>query len=80
MHYLHRPKSLHTHINTHVYTYTYAHSRSIQPQLHPKVALPQIPLRGGDDKALMRFEIGAKAKVPDDADSVLFFELRYKVN
>eukprot|EP00961_Rhodomonas_salina_P229885 3106801-Rhodomonas_salina.2 len=24
----------------------------------------------------MRFEIGAKASVPEDADSVLFFELR----
>ena len=26
-----------------------------------------------------RFEIGAKAKVPDDGDSVIFFELRYQV-
>lgn len=28
-----------------------------------KLALPEIPLKGGDDKELMHFEIGAKAKV-----------------
>ena len=43
-----------------------------------KMALPTIPLKGGEDKTLMRFEIGAKAKVPDDGDSVLFFTLKYK--
>ncbi|KAJ1477966.1 hypothetical protein T484DRAFT_2982432 [Baffinella frigidus] len=44
-----------------------------------KSTLPSIPLRGGDDKAHMRFEIGAKASVPEDYDSVLFLELRHRL-
>lgn len=44
-----------------------------------KLSLPDIPLKGGDNKVMMRFDIGAKASVPDEHDSVLFFELRHKI-
>ena len=44
-----------------------------------KLSLPDIPLKGGDSKQMMRFDIGAKASVPDEGDSVLFFELRHKI-
>ena len=35
-----------------------------------KLSLPDIPLKGGDNKVQMRFDIGAKASVPDEHDSV----------
>ena len=44
-----------------------------------KLSLPDIPLKGGENKVQMRFDIGAKASVPDEVDSVLFFELRHKI-
>ncbi len=44
-----------------------------------KLSLPDIPLKGGESKAQMRFDIGAKASVPDESDAVLFFELRHKI-